>query len=225
MTAGIIMLIVSIALFLFLMVMVLPKMILKVQYSVGEIEDRGLKKYIYKGKNCILYECGGSVSDHIKQYLIIDEGKNKLLRCKLAHSMKYLNYDIVVFDKYNRIRKIINVKELIASPDFARRVELPKYTSHIKLVLRQVDSMAMKKRKLAFVPGKRVFLYGLSAFLTTALAGFMVKVSCAYTFGGVFRESFIRTKDAIALDLLIAIVIGIISLIIVAFNIRSYSRR
>lgn len=225
MTAGIIMLVASIALFLFLMVMVLPKMLLRVQYSVGVIEDRGLKKYIYKGNNCILYECGSSVCDHIKQYLIIDEGKCKVLRCKLAHSMKYLNYDIVVFDKYNKIRKIINVKELISDSDFARRVELPKYTSHIKLVLRQVDSMTMKVKKLAFIPGKRIFLYGLSAFLTTALAGFMVKVSCAYTFGGVFRESFIRTTDLIALDLLIAMVIGLISLIIVAFNIRSYSRR
>lgn len=225
MTAGIVMLAVSVVLFSALMTVILPKMILKVRYSVGKIEDRGLKKYIYKGKNCIVYECGKGVSNHIKQYLLIDDGDKKILRCKTAHLINYLNYDIVVFDKYDKVRKIINVKEFLENGDFTKRVELPSYTSYVKLVIRQVDNRFLGKKRLADIPKGRILLYALCAILTTALEGFMIKVSCAYTFGGVFRENFIRTTDGLILGSLIAALIGIISIIIVACNVRVYSKR
>lgn len=225
MTEGIIILVASIILFLVLMTLILPKMFLKVHYSVGEAEDRGIKRCKYKGKRCVIYEAGPSISKYINQYLLIEGENCKILRCKTSYSIKYLEYDVVVFDRYNEVNKIINVKESLIGGDYTRRVELPLETAYVKIIPRAVDGEVFKKQRLAFIPKEKITLYTIFSIVVTVLEAFALKVGCAYAFGGVFRESFVRSSAGTGASIFLAIATGIVGMIIVICSIKHYSKR
>ena len=41
----------------------------------------------------------------------------KVLRCKMARPVSYLDYDVMVFDKSGNVMKIVNVKENLVNSE------------------------------------------------------------------------------------------------------------
>lgn len=225
---GIILLVTSMVAFVALLTVILPKLLLKVKYRVGEPCDRGIRRYIYNGKRCIVYETGNQINKYIKNYLLLDNGDSKILRCKTAGKVEYLDFDIVVFDRYDKVSTVINVKENMVSGNFTRRVELPAETSYIRIILNKVNDLSLKpkrKKAIAYIPKGKVFLYALLAMASTCLEVFALKVSCAYAFGGVFRESFVRSGYGMFLGFFLAFLTGVIAIITVSVSIRRYGKR
>ena len=83
----------SIILFLTLMTLVLPKYVLRVSYKVGGACDRGVKKCLFKGKHCMVYDSSKENKPIIKQYLLLQEDGYKTLKCRVTDSQgTYLLY-------------------------------------------------------------------------------------------------------------------------------------
>jgi len=225
MTIGIVLLIGSVFSFILLMTYILPKLFLKVSYTVSEPVDIGIKRCFYKGKRCVVYEGGSEIRKYIKKYLLLQGKGHKILRCKMTHPIGYIDYDIVVFDRYDKVHSVINVKESLVNSEYTRRVELPDEASYVRLVIRKVNDTVITKEPIAFIPRARINWYMIFAILVTALETFVLKVSCAYAFGGVFRESFVRSSKGLVVSLLFAIVTGIIALVTVKSSIKRHSTR
>lgn len=220
MAIGIVLLIGSVFLFIILMTVILPKLFLTVNYNVTEPCDIGTKRCIYKGRRCIVYDGGKEIRTYIKKYLLI-QGKNcKMLRCKTAIPIGFIDYDIVVFDRYNKVHQIINVKENLVNTDYTRRVELPNETAYVRLVIRNVNGNTITNEPVAYIPKKKINWYTFFAIMVAALETFTLKVSCSYAFGGVFRESFIRSGKGLLVCLIFAVATGMVALITVKNSIK-----
>ena len=225
MAIGYVLLISSVILFLFVMIVALPKALLKIKYRVKDPDDIGIKRCFYNGKRCVIYEGGHEISKYIEKYLLV-EGKNcKILRCKIARKISYLNYDIVIFNRYDEVIDVVNVKENLVKGGYTRRVELSEETSYVKIVIREADDLIIKRKPIAYIPFGNAILYGFLASVLTIVEIFVLKISCAYAFGGVFREVFIRSAKGTLITLFIATIIGISALISVAFSVIKYRKR
>ncbi len=222
---GIMLLVASVLLFVILMTVVLPRMVLKASCKIKDPQGRGTRRVIYKGQRCVVYEASNKIHKYIKQYLLLKEPEGKILKCKTSGEYSYLDYDVVVFNRYNEVIKVINVKENIPEGDFTRKTPLPDDTSYVNIVVRRADNKVVSTEPIMSVSGKRVLLYSLFALLLTLAEMFVLKVSCAYAFGGVFRESFIRSIDGAIAGSVLAILIGIASMIIVFATVSSRSKR
>lgn len=217
---GIVLMIASVFLFVVAMAVLLPKTLLRIKCSVTEPEARGIRKALYNGKRCIVYRAGEEVHRYVKQYLIYAENGKKVLRCKTNGSLKYIDYDIVLFDKYDEAFKVVNVKEEIVKGDLTRRVELPDRTSYVSLVIRAADSQVFDKPPAFNVTIASIAIYSAACFLMTLLETFILKVSCAFAFGGVFRESFIQSSASTVVNVCLSLLTGLIALGSIVYSVK-----
>ena len=108
---GLTVVIVSMILFIVALTMLLPRLLLRVKYNVDEPQDRGLKRCIVGNKRCVVFRSEERNRPYIKQFLLTcDENGEKLLKCKCAKGIHYLDYDVVTFDRYDKVIEVINDK-------------------------------------------------------------------------------------------------------------------
>ena len=225
MVIGLIILAVSVILFVMLMTLVLPKKILKIVYKVDKPNDRGIKKCLFEGKNCIVYESSRENKSFIKQYVLLQEEGHKALKCKLTPNVEYLDYDVVLFNRYNKVFKVINVKEDIVGMNMTRSTRLPDETAYVRIVVRRVNRTNLKRSPIVKVKGSSVFAFSLLAVLFTAVEAFVIRACCSYCFGDVFRESFISSGEGLLSIAALALAMGIFGAMSVVISAGKRARR
>lgn len=224
MIIGIALLAVSMALFLFAMSWGLPRVFLRTEYAVTRPEGRGIRKCLFEGKPCVVYEAGIRQRRFVRQFLLYYHEGYKVLKCKLASGVRYIDYDVVVFDRYDKVLRVINVKEDVVLGQYTRMVELPDETAYVSLLLREVNDELLFQQSAVSISRRNVWLFAGAAFLLTLLESFVLKVSCAFAFGGVFRESFIRSPEGLAVGLVFSGLVGLLGLLVVMLTIRHKSK-
>lgn len=225
MAVGIIVLVLSVVLFITLMILVLPKHMLRVVYRVNKVTDRGVRRCLFKGKRCIVYDSSKENKAVIKQYSILQEDGYKTLRCKLTRDIEYLDCDIVLFNRYNKVFQVVNVKEDIIGMSMTRATRLPDETAYIRIIIRRVNKTVIKRKPPVKVTGFSIFLFSLVAVALTALETFVVRACCSYSFGDVYRESFIASTEGLITIGVLAFVMGILGAITIAISANSRAKR
>lgn len=225
MAIGFSILIISAVLYLALVAVVLPNRMLKVKYPVKEPSDRGIKKCLYYSKPCMVYSSSSENKPYITQYLLIGEDGYKTLRCKVTPSVEYLDYDVVIFDRFNKPAGVINVKEEISASDLTKSVILPAETAYVRIVIRRVNRNKLNTSATARVGFFSILWYSLVVTLLTALEVFIVRAACSYSFGDVYRESFIASTNGLLLLAALAVCTGVISILFTLLGARRKSRR
>lgn len=225
MAVGLIVLVVSVIIFVTLMTLVLPKHMLRVVYKVGGANDRGVKKCLFKGKRCIVYDSSRENKPIIKQYLLMQEDGYKALKCKVTPNVEYLDYDIVLFNRYNKVFQVINVKEDIIGMELTRSARLPDETSYVKIIIRRVNRTDMKKKPVAKVSGGSIFVFSLVATILTAIEAFIVRTCCSYSFGDVYRESFVASTEGLIAIGVLALAMGILGALSVMISVAKRARK
>lgn len=225
MATGLSILIISAVLYLVLVAIVLPARMLKVVYPVKEPSDRGIKKCLYYNKPCMVYTSSSENKPYISQYLLIGEDGYKTLRCKVTPSVEYLDYDVVIFDRFNKPVGAINVKEEISSSDLTKSVVLPSEASYVRIVIRRVNRKKLKTGATVRIGFLSVLWYSLAVTVLTALEAFAVRVACSYSFGDVYRESFIASSNGLILIAVLAVCTGIVSILLTLMGARRRARK
>ena len=225
MTIGLIAMTLSVILFVTLVTFVLPKWILKISYKVGGACDRGVKRCLFKGKHCMVYDSSKENKPIIKQYLLIQEDGYKALKCKVTPNVRYVDYDVVLYNRYNKPFKVINVKEDIVGMEMTRTTRLDDDTSYVKIIIKRVNRTDMKKKPVMRIKGSRIFLFSILAVLLTAVEAFAIRVCYSYSFGEVYRESFVSsTKGLIAIGA-VALVTGLLGALLVVLRASKRARK
>lgn len=181
--------IVIVAVFLLIATLVLPKLFLHNKCALSGSLDRGIKRTIGKRGMSILYEPSPSVRKYIKKYVLTVQDGSKALVCKLSKRYKYLDYDIVVFDSENKVRCILNVRELPQDTGYTRVIKLPDDAAYVSINVNGVDDTIFPRRVLSRVSFARVLIFTLSSAALVAATVLGLRICCTYIFGGVFSES------------------------------------
>lgn len=215
----------SVILFLTLMTLVLPKYVLRVSYKVGGACDRGVKKCLFKGKHCMVYDSSKENKPIIKQYLLLQEDGYKTMRCRVTSNVEYLDYDVVLYNRYNKVFKVINVKEDIVGVEMTRTTRLPDETAYVRIVIKKVNRTDMKRKPIMRITKGSIFFFSLLAVVFTAVETFVVRACCSYCFGEVFRESFIASTEGLLVVGALALAMGLLGGLSVAISAAKRARK
>jgi hypothetical protein len=161
---------------------------------------------------------------YVRRYILCQEKGYKTLKCHAASAVTYLEYDVVLFNRYDKITGVLHVKENLTST-YTRSVQLPNDTAYISLVLRRVNKEVFEKKQIASIPRGRVVAFAGLTLLLTAAEGFVIKVGSAYAFGGVFREDFIASHDGTLWGIGTALTVALLGLLFALLPIRRRARK
>lgn len=203
--------------FLGMMVYVLPKLFLKNRYAINEPYDRGLKKYKLQDSGCaIVYEPSLEVRKYIRQYILTNQYGEKKIKCKIRPNIKFLDYDIVLFNNLNEAFLVLNTKDMIQDSGYTQEVALPKETSYVTILLNQVDGRKFKQYDGVKVSASHMAWYIISCIGFSVAVAFCMKLSLSCLFGGLFRYSFMTGWGSNVTTAVSSVLIGAIGAILSA---------
>lgn len=231
-----IILVISVVAFVFLTGYIFPKFFLASGSGGLTACDRGLRNFKEKNGRSIVYEPAPKYRKYISQYVLSFRQGEKALVCKLKENFAFLDYDIVVFNCYNRSFKTINVKENIKTPGFTRLVKLPKQTAYISLIINFADNIDVKKEaepalsadaqksdqtvaeglRQKRIPDHknkpwfyiRPIVYALTTVALIVLEVFFIKLALGNIFGDVFWEDFMSRPASIVATLITGFIVA-----------------
>ena len=196
--------------YIFLVVKFLPKRYLREGFLISTSPDRGLRNIKEKEGRSIVYEPTPKVRKYIKQYILSSRHGKKILICKIDENIRYLNYDVVLFDRNDKVFKVLNVREVIARAGYTKRVELDDDTSYVTLVLREVDKKKFSAETVTTASTGNVMKYVFFGGLATFIEIILLSVCCVLIFGGIYSESFFYSIK----NILFLTVLGVVALFI-----------
>ena len=219
-------LVLSVGLYGFLMVYVLPRTFLKTGFASIRTKDRGIKNVKETVGRTIVYQPSMDIRKYVTQYLVSDRKGKKVLVCKTTPSVRYLDYDVVMFNGFNKPFKVVNAKELIEN-GYTDKLALDEQTAYVTLILNAVNDEEFKPDVIKPVSGGKIRLYALTCALLGFAQVFLMKLCCSYAFGGVFREEFMLTLQSNMVTVLCGVVVAIINvtLVLVSALRRNRARR
>lgn len=189
-------LIAIVAVFLIIATLVLPKLFLHNKCALNGSLDRGIKRTASRHGESCLYEPSPQVRKYIKKYVLTVRDGKKVLVCKLGKNFKFLDYDIVVFDSTNKVRCILNVKELPTGNGYTRVIHLPDEAAYVSLNVNGVDDIIFPHRVLSRVSGVKVLIFALCSAALVLFTVVGIRICCSYLFGGVFSESLLVESNS-----------------------------
>jgi hypothetical protein len=176
-----------------LIIYVLPKHILKRNFSLTQPIDRGLKKYkISDSDYAIVYEPTLAVRKYITQYILARKDGKKIFKGKIQQGIAFLDFDIILFNSLGQVFNIVNVMHIVNKSTFTEEVELPSETAYASILINQVDMEKMKKAEAVKITSKQLFRFGCLALLSSIGMSVCTMFVFSKLFGGLFRESFIE---------------------------------
>ena len=131
---------------------------------------------------------------------------------------------MVLFNRYDEITGVLHVKENLTSL-YTRSVQLPDDTAYISLVLRRANKESFDRKPLMLLSRGKILLFALLTLLLTAAEGFVIKVGCAYAFGGVFREDYISSLEGTLWGLGAALAVALVGLLFALVPIRHRAKK
>ena len=194
----------------FLSFFVLVKLFITPSYD-NKLIDVGIRKVDEKSGRTIVYRVENKANKYIDQYILSNRNNNNVLKCKLKDDITSIDYDIVVYNKRNKVCTILNVYEDIIEDGYTRLVDLPKETSHVTLILNKVNGNDVNKLTIQYLSKNKIVAYCICCYLIliSSLVGSLYCI--ANIFGDVFYQSFMKSLQGI-------IVISIFSIILIVVN-------
>ena len=197
MAGWIITLLASVALYVFLMTYLFPQILLKTGLVIQVPKDRGIKNIKETTGRTIVYQPAMPYRKYIPQYLLSERNGKKILLCKVAPTVKYIDYDVIMYDGVNQVCKVVNAKELIEKKGYTDEMSIDSDVAYVSIVVNAVnDGMVTEKRRKPITTKKIVWYLG-ACVVTTVLEILLIKLCCSSLFGGVFREIFMAKGSSI----------------------------
>jgi hypothetical protein len=197
--------------YVFVLASVLPRIFLRARLGNGSTSDRGVKKYKFEDGRAVVYEPESKIRRYVNQYVLVDKSGDKYLKCKIDKRVSTIKYDVVVFDGHNNAIDVIQISEAISSKGYTVTAELPRKTSYVSLILREINYYPIDKSPFAYYKPIQILLFVVANVLTTVsaslvLRGFINK--SLETFGG-------DTIEGVGFAVISATVVGLISALLI----------
>ncbi len=203
----------------------LPSAYLKFTCKVKSSKDRCVKRVYEKNGQSLVFEPEIKWRKYVKQYLLSERKNRKVAVCKVDDSVKYLEYDLIVFDAYNQPVKVLNVKDYVRDDGFTKEVELPEETSYVSLKIIRAndlcfdDKMAGKLKKGNL--GKFIFV-NIAVVLAETIC---LRICLANLLGGIFRESFVLDLRELTVTAIMALALIVVNSLTTLITVKAIERK
>lgn len=212
--------------FVLLQFVFLPKIIASLQY--GAVAPRGRGRRIVKevsGKS-ILYDAPSDIAQVIPQYILSERGGEKRLVCKLNEEIRSVDYDVALFNRDGKIFKVLNVREEVGRVGYAREVVLPAETEYVSIYLNAADGF---RRGVGAPSGKvpkvRFVIYVAAFAAAVFFCVWLMRISIAFIFGGLYDESFVYNNSVAAGDFFLCFVVIFLDIIFALILLKVKNRK
>lgn len=213
MVMGYLLLITSMLLYVATVGTLLPRMLLRPQYTVANLDARGLRRCLYNGRRCVVYERCVNQRRYLSRYLLCEGEGCKILRCQVTASVRSMVYDVVLFDCYDRIFDIVHVKEDFTSA-YSKPLALPDNTSYVTIRLRKVNKTPLEIIPIASLPRINVILFALCTLVLTAVESVVIMTSCAYAFGSSLDDALLNTPENMLIVVVATAIAALVGLMV-----------
>lgn len=182
----------TLVLFILLHAVVFPRVFF---HAGGEIKsrDRGVRDINeVDGGRTIIYEPEYKYRAYVKHYALSQRDGEKIFTCETDKNLRYIDYDIRMFNGKGKVFKVLNVKEVIKEEGITRPVTVDKDTAYVSLSVNKADGTVFTEKKSPYkVSSRMLALYFLFCSIVDIISVFVCKICIAEIFGGVFHESFV----------------------------------
>ncbi|MBE6584733.1 MAG: hypothetical protein E7649_07170 [Ruminococcaceae bacterium] len=203
--------------YIFTVAWLLPRFFLQNRYKIKVVRDRGIRKYKSPDdKRAIVYEPDLQTRKYIKQYVLTDDGREKVLKCKISEDISYLEYDIALFDGRHKVYKVLNVCDMIEEQGYTQPVALPAETSYVTIILSRVNNDQLHRPLRARISFVKALSFVLLSLLMSVVTAFAFKIGFANSFGGVFRQSFLGNYSGHVVTLVMSLVLCLVAVVAVS---------
>ena len=156
----------SITLFFVLLKVILPKLFLKIEYSVENCLGRGVKKYTYPNGRAVLYEPHPKYRKFVNKYMLFTSDGYKYLKCCLDKGVKNIKLSVVMFDNRGRALDSIVVTCEMQDGLETQAILLHQSTSYVSLQVDNVNNVNLENDTVKRCSLKNVILYSIFVALT-----------------------------------------------------------
>ena len=112
--------IVTLAVYAFLVKVIIPGYVVKRKYYIDGNLGRGLRKYKSEDGRAIIYEPHPSIRKYIKQYALVCDGGHKYLECNMDRGVNRLIYTVIMLDRNDKVIDALEVEEVTAKRDLTQ---------------------------------------------------------------------------------------------------------
>ena len=207
---------VLVAAFILIHVLILPKAFLRTDWGRLPVTGRGVKSVESGSGHSIVYEPDIKTAKYIKQYSLSERGGKKFLLCKIDEKIKYINFDVAVFNKDGNTVKILNVKEIISRQGFTEVCELPEETAYVTLSLNEVNGQKKSRGLRGEISPKNFAWYLSLSAIADIVCVVLAKICITNIFGGIYSESFLLSGMGWLYTFLAALAVVAINLLTAA---------
>lgn len=218
------------AVFVVLHIWLLPKYFLKFKYDINDISARGIKRIQDKRGVSLIYEPDAQTRPYISGYILSERGGKKFAVCQTENSIRFLDYDILLFNGAGKLYRVLNIKEKLVREGMTDEIELPQKTSFALIHVNAADGIKSGNRKPYRISSLWLSLFIALCLLVETLGFFAVRACIAYGFGGIFAEkyliySFNLIYEIVGLAMLVIIVNLLLMFIVIKYTNRKIITR
>ncbi len=192
----------------FLASCVLPRILLRPGKTNAEQRSRGIKKIAYENGRAIVYEPSLKVKKYFKQYILSENSGDKFIKCKLDDRVTSTRYTVVAIDSRDKLIDIVDVEEKIADTGYTKAVILPRNTSYVNLIVREVNGIVVPDRDKIILSGLGRTIYIACVSVMTAMLSILVSTATVSIISQLSKHSTVIQRPNAVISLLIGAVIG-----------------
>jgi hypothetical protein len=128
---------------------------------------------------------------YVKQYILSERNGKKVAVCKVDKEINYLEYNLVVFNAFNQVVKVVDVKDFVNGAGITKEVELPEETSYLSLNVAMVEDKPLNNNIVGKLKKGNVAKFVLINVAIVIAEAVCFRICLANLLGGVYRESYV----------------------------------
>jgi len=199
---------------------VLPRIFLRLRYTITDSKDRCIKRIYEVNGQSLIFEPEEKWRKYVKQYILAERHGKKEFICKVDKDLNYIVLDVAVFNCQNKLCDVIRIKDFVGESGMTGVVTLPEETSYVSVNVVRVENDLFEDKLSGTLAKGRMFKFVLVNAMLIVVESIWIKICMANLFGGIFRESFVMNLESLITTLLMAGALIIINTIVAAIALK-----
>ena len=209
----------------FIATYVLPRIYLKLRYTVDKSNDRCIKRVYEKHGQCMVFEPEEKWRKYVNQYILAERKGKKELVCKVDAELSYIEFDIAIFNANGKVTQVIKAKDYVNNGGITQPVELPEETSYVTINVLRADNRLFEDHLTAKIPAGKKFKFVLINTETIIMEVVCFNICLANIFGGLFRDSLLINVEGLISSAIFAGVLIFLNTIMVAIAVKAREKK
>ena len=151
--------------------------------------------------------------------MLLTKDGTKYIKCQINPKVRYVNYDVLVFNNKNQLIDVVNVEEQIKGGTMTRSVPLVAEASYVNFVLRRADNMYVNRKIKLDYSYVSCAVYGGVSALCVAICGTLMNSFVRATFSAS-RIDFPTNMGAFVKFFLVGLIFGAAVALLYKFKYR-----